>query len=282
MIMKRFLILYFIFAGICSAQIFFTDKDVHICNSTFRFAHDKQLSEKPIAEIIVEIGKSFVGKEYVASYLEKGDKEQLVVTLDGFDCYTFLEASLVFARCIKSGDTTFDNFTRELENIRYRGGILKEYPSRLHYFSDWIFEMDKRNICRNITKEIGGVLLQRKINFMSQNASSYRQLVENPGYIEQVKIIEDMISAREYYYIPKNLIVDAEDKIKSGDIIGITTNIEGLDIAHTGIAISMDDGRVHLLHASTSGNKVQISSETLADYLKKNKKQTGIMVVRAI
>ncbi|MFH1196157.1 MAG: N-acetylmuramoyl-L-alanine amidase-like domain-containing protein [bacterium] len=280
--MKKFLVIYFFLVSFCPAQIFFTDKDVHVCNSTFRFAYDRQLSQKPINEIIVEIGKSFIGKEYIASYLERGDKEQLVVTLNSFDCYTFLEASLVFARCIKRGDTTFDDYTRELENIRYRGGMLKDYPSRLHYFSDWIFEMDKRNICINVTKEIGGEPLSKKINFMSKNTSYYKQLVENPGYIEQIKIIEDMISSREYYYIPKNTIADVEDKIMSGDIIGITTNIDGLDIAHTGIAIRMDDGRIHLLHASTSGKKVQISSETLADYLKKNKKQTGIMIVRPL
>lgn len=279
---KKSLLLLFILVNAGLAQVYYTDKDIHVCSSTFKYSFDEHLAQKPINEIVVSIGKTFIGKDYVASYLEKGDSEQLVVTLNAFDCYTFLESSLAFARCIKRGDTTFEAYTRQLENLRYRGGVMKTYPSRLHYFSDWLFEMDKRVICRNISYEIGGVPIKKKIDFMTNNTSYYRQLVENPGFIQQMKIIEEMISGREYYYIPKSKIAEVEGNILTGDIIGITTNIEGLDIAHTGIAVRLDDGRIHLLHASTFGNKVQISSDTLADYLSKNKKHTGIMVARPL
>jgi len=42
----------------------------------------------------------------------------------------------------------------------------------------------------------------------------------------------------------------------------------------------MDDGRIHLMHAPNVGYKVQITEKPLADYIKGNKKQTGIMVLR--
>jgi hypothetical protein len=71
-----------------------------------------------------------------------------------------------------------------------------------------------------------------------------------------------------------------ESKIQSGDIIGITTNITGLDISHTGIAIRMDDGRIHLMHAPNIGFKVQITDKPLSNYILGNKKQTGIIVLR--
>jgi hypothetical protein len=42
----------------------------------------------------------------------------------------------------------------------------------------------------------------------------------------------------------------------------------------------MPDGRIHLLHASSANGKVEISELPLADYLKKIKSNTGIMVAR--
>ncbi|MHB9040155.1 MAG: N-acetylmuramoyl-L-alanine amidase-like domain-containing protein [Melioribacteraceae bacterium] len=278
---KLFLFLFVLwFSSNNLAQTIYMQKDVDLCNSKFQLAVDKNLSSLPINQIIVEIGKSFLGTDYSASSLEKGDEEKLVVHLTGLDCYTFLESSLVFARCIREGKTSFDDYKNELTNIRYRGGKLEEYPSRLHYFSDWIFDMNKRRIGKDITKEIGGKPYDKKINFMSTHVDAYHQLKNNSKYVDEIAKIEKDISSRKYFYIPQDEISKVEDKIQSGDIIGITTNVEGLDIAHTGIAIRMEDGRIHLMHAPNVGYKVQITEKPLADYIKGNKKQTGIMVLR--
>lgn len=282
--MKNYLLLSFIFLFSieCSAQTIYTQKDVDVCNSKFNLAVDQKLSSLSINQVIIEIGKSFLGTEYVAFTLEKGDEEKLVINLTGLDCYIFLETSLAFSRCIKNGKTSFEDFQKEVANLRYRDGKLKEYPSRLHYFSDWIYDMDKRGIGKDITKEIGGKTYVKKINFMTTHIDSYKQLKNNSRFVEEMVQIENEISSRNYYYIPQAEIESAESKIQSGDIIGITTNVEGMDIAHTGIAIRMEDGRIHFMHAPIVGKKVQITEEPLADYIKGNKKQTGIMVLRPL
>lgn len=262
------------------SQIIYTQKDVEICNSKFKVAIEKNLSLKPINEIVLEIAKTFIGTEYEAHTLDKGDEEKLIVHLTGLDCYTFLESSIVFARCIKKGLIEFQDYIKELENIRYRDGKLNDYSSRLHYFSDWIYDMDKRKIGKDITKEIGGKPYKKRINFMSTHLDSYPQLQKNKELIKQIRKIEENISERNYYYIPEDDIEKIENKINDGDIVGITTNIEGLDIAHTGIAIKQNDGRVYLLHAPNVGYKVQITEKPLADYIKSNKKQSGIMILR--
>lgn len=277
-------------SGLIYSQVIYTQKDVEICKSKFNLAVEKNLPSKPINEIILEIAKSFIGTDYEAHTLDKNDKEQLTINLTGLDCYTFLESSVALARCIKKGESNqpkadeplahFEDYVKELENIRYRDGKLNEYPSRLHYFSDWIYEMNKRKVGRDVTKEIGGVPYKKKINFMSTHIDSYPQLQKNQKFISEIADIEKEISSRDYYYIPQEEIEKIEDKIQSGDVIGITTNIEGLDIAHTGIAIRLDDGRIHLLHAPNVGYKVQISEKPLSDYIRSNKKQTGIMVLR--
>lgn len=263
------------------SQTIYTQNDVDICNSKFHLAVNKNLSQKPINEIILEIAKSFIGTEYAASTLEKGEKETLVVNLAGLDCYTLLENSLVLARCIKNGKTSFDDYQKEITNVRYRGGKLKQYPSRLHYFSDWIYEMQKRGIAKDVTKEVGGIVYKKKINFMTTHIDSYKQLKANSMFVDEMKLIEKEISARKYYYVPEDSIAKVESNIQSGDLIALTTDVEGLDIAHVGIAIRSDDGRIHFLHAPNVGYKVQITEKPLADYVLANKKQTGIMVVRA-
>ena len=270
------------FSSIVSAQPIYTQKDVDVCNSKFKLAVDEKLSSEPINDVIIAIAKSFIGTDYDAHTLEKGDKETLVVNLTGLDCYTFLETSFALARCVKEGKTSFHDYLKEIENLRYRDGMLKEYPSRLHYFSDWIYDMSKRGIGKDITKEIGGVPYNKKIDFMSTHVSAYKQLKDNPEFVKEIEKVEDAVNSRKYFYIPKEDVEKVEAKIHSGDILGITTNIDGLDISHTGIAYRAEDGRIHLLHAPNVGYKVQVSEKPLAEYLMGNKKQTGIMVLRPL
>jgi hypothetical protein len=260
----------------------FSEKDVEVCNSKFTLAVDKSLSEKQINEVIIEIGKSFLKTEYVAHTLEKEGDEQLVINLTGLDCTTFLETSLTFARCIKKGKTSFDDYQNELTFIRYRDGKIDEYPSRLHYFSDWIYNNQQKGIVKDISEEIGGKKIKFDINFMSENPKYYKQLQDNPEFIPVISRQEKEINSRQYYYIPEDDIEKIESKIQTGDLIALTTSDKGLDIGHVGIAIRMDNGRIHFMHAPLAGRKVQITETPLSDYAKKIKKHTGIIVLRVL
>ncbi|MEW6654638.1 MAG: N-acetylmuramoyl-L-alanine amidase-like domain-containing protein [Bacteroidota bacterium] len=261
-------------------QSLYTQKDIDICNSKFKLAVDSKLASKPINEIIVEMGMSFIGTDYAAHTLEKGDKESVVINLEGLDCYTFVESTLALAICVRNRKTSFNDYLKQIENLRYRGGEIKDYPSRLHYFSDWMFDVDKRGIGKDITKEIGGELIKKRINFMSNNVDSYRRLKENPKFVEEIIKTEKEITKRDYHWVPQRKIASVEDKIYSGDIIAITTNVEGLDIAHVGIAVRKQNGRVHFMHAPLVGRKIEITEKPLPDYNAGNKKQNGIMVFR--
>jgi hypothetical protein len=261
---------------------FYCQYDIDIFNDKMKLAAENDYSRTPVSEVVHLIGKSFIGTKYQANTLEVGKKENLVIFLDGLDCYTLVESSLAFARLIKKNKNTIEDFLREVEILRYRNGMMSEYPSRLHYFSDWIYDMSKRKIGKDITKELGGVLYNKKINFMSTHPDSYKQLKSNKKFVGEIASIEKNISSRKYYYIPQAEIDKAESKIESGDLIGITTNINGLDISHTGIAVKMENGKVHLLHAPNVGSAVQITEKPLSQYIQGNKKQTGIMVLRPI
>jgi hypothetical protein len=263
-------------------RILFTDDDdAAICSRKFTLAVSLKLREKPIGEVIIAMGKSFLGTEYVANTLEEPGEEHLVVNLRGLDCVSFCENSLVLARCIKKNKMTFEDYKAELQFIRYRGGIINRYPSRLHYFSDYIEDNVKKGVLKDVTREIGGVPYRKTIDFMSTHPGSYRQLTEHPEFVEIIRQQEAEINKRSMVHIPKGDVEKVSDRIHGGDILAITTDIPGLDISHTGLAV-WQAGRLHFMHAPNVGSKVLITEKTLADYLAGNKKQAGIMVARAV
>jgi len=247
-------------------------------DSTLTTLSQMDFSNKNMNEIVAEIGPGFLGTPYVAKTLELEGDEKLVIDLVGLDCTTFLETVVTLARLAKLGRFAYEDYEQELEFLRYRNGVRNEYPSRLHYFSDWIYHNQQKGILKDITKDIGGLVYDNKPSFMSENPNLYAQL-ENKKYVDQLKAVEAEIKEREYYFLPKEIVESHEDRIKSGDLIAITISMDNLDISHVGFAIEQN-GRVHLLHASSGSMKVEISEMPLSDYLLSHKSQSGIIVCR--
>ena len=89
-----------------------------------------------------------------------------------------------------------------------------------------------------------------------------------------------LFRSKVVHWLPKSELPEAGlPWIMNGDIIAITTKMPGLDIAHVGIA-EYKEGKLHLLHASSTLGKVVVSDEPLNHMLNNNKSWTGIRVVR--
>lgn len=259
----------------------FTDEQ--ICKLKFDFAVSQSLATKPINDVIVEIGKTFIGTDYLGNSLEDDTEEKLVVNLRALDCVTFYENCVTLARCVKLKKTTFNDYMAQLQFLRYRDGTIDGYTSRLHYTTDYWFNGEKKGIMKVVTKDIFGeknvVEIPKPINFMTTHRQSYKHLAANDANWKIIKAQEDTINARKDYFMPKGNLHMFADNVHHGDLIGITTNINGMDIAHTGVAVKVD-GKLHFMHAPIAGKKVQITEQPLHDYLAKNSKQTGIIVAR--
>ena len=228
----------------------------------------------------LNIAKSFLNRPYKAATLENPNEENLVVDLREFDCSTFVESCVAMGLTYRKNDISFDKFQYYLKRLRYYNkGQIKGYESRIHYFSDWIYTHNKDGLLDDITSSLGGVLIKKEINFMSSHWDKNPNAA-NVALQEKIKKVENKISNQDFYYIPKAKIRSIEDKIMNGDIIGITTNIDGLDITHEGFAIRLQDKRVYLLHASSEFKRVMVSDRPLAEYMAPKKNQTGIMVAR--
>lgn len=249
-----------------------------VFESTMDRALAGRLDTLPVGDRIVALGRWFVGAPYTPGTLETLP-ERLVVNLREFDCVTYVEAVLAMARVLKGGRPTFDAFLDDLRRIRYRQGQIDGYASRLHYFSEWIRDNEDMGIVRDVTRELGGVPTDEPIDFMSSNREEYRAL-EDSATLARILAVEERLSGRAWYYIPQERIDDAAPSIRDGDIIAITSAIDGLDIAHTGFAVWID-GRLHFMNAPLVGKDVRISELPLAQRVRGIEGQDGIMVARS-
>jgi len=255
-------------------------RDQEIFKEKVELSLNMKLGQKDIGKIITHIGESFVGSRYLPYTLETSGEEHLIVNLREFDCVTFVESVLALAKFIKYSKSTFSEFKREIRLLRYRNGVIRGYPSRLHYFTDWVLDNQKKGNVQNITADIGGVSFKKPLNYMSMHRKEYPALA-NEAFFEAIRKREIELSQYPLYYIPRQKINEVEEKIKTGDIIGITTSVDGLDISHVGFAYQRG-GTLYFLHASARQGKVKISDVKLAEYVAGQEECNGIMVVRAI
>lgn len=247
---------------------------------TIAWAQANQIDTLPIGEAIAALGRTYVGTPYEPGTLELEGEERLIVNLRQLDCVTFIENMLAIARIMHAGTPDYDSFKRELVRMRYRGGVLSGYASRLHYFSEWIADNEEKGLVDDVTLAIGGVPDTGAISFMTRNVDAYRQLSDR-SIVDEIRTIETTLSGRQRHYIPQDAIDAVAQNIRNGDIIAATSTLEGLDIAHTGLALWVD-GRLHLMHAPLVGSVVEISELPLADRLRRIDAQDGIMVARPL
>jgi len=255
-------------------------QDRRILEELIRLLDKKKTLAVFPGQLNLEIGKFFLGMPYVAGTLETKRDEHLIVNLREHDCFTFVENVVALVWYLKSREKSFKAFQRILQKIRYRQGRLQGYSSRLHYFSDWIYDNQKKGIIRDITAEIGGRPLRKAMTFMTTHPDLYPPL-KDASNLQKMKSVERSISKRSHFLIPKKALRRMEDKICDGDLIAITTNTEGLDVQHVGLAERVKN-RIHLLHSSSIEGKVVLSPKTLYGFLMQSRSRSGIMVARIV
>lgn len=254
------------------------DEDIYL--ETMLWAKAQQLSTLPVGEAVAAFGQHFLGAPYVGHTLETSGDEHLVINLQEFDCMTFVENMLALARCVKSGERGFDAFQKQLTAIRYRSGVIDGYPSRLHYFSDWVKDNVQKGIVEDLTRKLGGRSYRKAVNFMTTHTESYRQL-ERKDFVQRIAKRENVLSRERHYCIPPNRIARIQDRLQNGDLIGTTTSMKGMDVSHTGMVLRQDTV-VRFMHAPLSGKKVLVSEGSLAEYVTGIPSHTGIVVLRPL
>ena len=245
------------------------------------YAKREKIVRKKTGERIVSIAKFFMDTPYVGSTLEAEGPERLQVNFRELDCTTFVETVLALHHVLKEHKPDYEKYKQILTSIRYRNGIIEGYPSRLHYTTDWLFENQRKGFFVFVNMGFGSETFKPQVGFMSAHPDSYTALKEHPEYVEDMAKHEKRINTLSLNYLPKEKLTSKASFIHTGDIITITTSFKGLDFSHLGFALR-EKGVIYLLHASSTGHKVLISTQNLKEYLSDIKKHTGIVVVRPL
>lgn len=235
------------------------------------------------SSLIITLAREFKGVPYVAKTLENGSIENLVINTRQLDCTTYVENVLAMYLCIKKHKLSFFDFCSYLRQIRYVGGKVS-YPTRQHYFTEWIDENTKDGFVEELQTPTPPFTATQhlRINFMSKHTSLYPMLKNNPELVKPIAEMESRLSGNVYRFIPKASIANTQlfrSTIHDGDIIAITTSKSGLDTSHIGIAVWHKDG-LHMLNASQIHKKVVEEPMTLYQYMQKHPSQNGIRIVR--
>ncbi len=243
----------------------------------------------PIGELMGKIALQLENTPYEAGTLENSaDFETCSANLDALDCVTFFESTLDLARMLKKGKSQPEDLLKELKLTRYRGGVIDDYSSRLHYTTDWYADNESKHIVQILSNLPGAESFTQKVAFMSSNPGSYKQLAAHPELIEKMKAKEFDINQRNLTFVPVDKVAAIEPLLRTGDIVGLCTSLPGLDITHTGLIFRDKDGVAHFMDASSRKNVMKVViepgpiSETLMQSKKRSANLTGVMLARPL
>ena len=236
------------------------------------------------------VGELAVGTPYEAftleAYIKAGGQpasnEQLFLSLTRFDCVTLVESCLAVARVANNpGTPSWERFGHEIERMRYRGGEREGYASRLHYFSEWIYDGEKRGLVHDLGRELGGVNDTRPLRFMTEHRSSYPALVDE-NVFRAIGEMERGLDNNPRYVVAAERIPQIQDHIETGDVLAFATAIPGIDVSHAAFAYRDAAGVLRVLHAPLSGGAVEVTRATLPEYVSAIRQATGILVARPL
>ncbi len=227
------------------------------------------------------LARQFVGKPYVAHTLE-GDREVVRVNLDEFDCTTLADVSLALSYTLGERRTGWQDFLYNLQRMRYRGGEVDGYPSRLHYNCDWAVDNIHRGNIEDLTRDLPKcVYMVRTIDFMTSHRDKYAALSDSVNFA-RMKQVEGGFHNHRFPYI-KTIDAGVKEvlaRLREGDVVAFVSNLKDLDVTHMGILVREADGKLHVLHASSSEGKVVVSRQPFPDFLKRNRQWAGFRVYR--
>ena len=246
-------------------------------------------SDASLGRASARVGELAASTPYEAftldAYIKAGGDpatEPLEVSLTRFDCVTLVESCLALARVAAAeGEPTWERFGQEIERMRYRGGVRIGYASRLHYFSEWIGDGEKRGLMRDLGADLGGEKDDRPLRFMSEHRDRYPASA-NAKEWAKVREMERSLDSSPRLVIPTARIPEVQDRIETGDVLAFATSIVNLDVSHAALAYRSADGLLRVLHAPLSGGVVEVTDATLPDYVAAIGMSTGILVARPL
>jgi hypothetical protein len=174
--------------------------------------------------------------------------EVFTISLDGFDCVTFVETVLAAALADQRG-----RFIETVRRLRYANGEI-DWRKRNHYMTGWLRLNQRAGIVREVKPGRRTVARDRRLNVLD-------------GLPPRAIVLR---------CVPKRRLYRFRDEIETGDILVFASTKSNRDFFHLGLAVRQG-GQVFLRHASRSRQKVL--DQDLLEFLNMNR-MSGVVVAR--
>ena len=205
-----------------------------------------------------------------------------LVNITEMNCVTFVENFLAIAFTHEDfrhqqqkpdEEMRFERYVHYLNKLRYYNGVNRYGHDRIHYFTDCMRVLCNEGTMEDIGKAAGAPFT-KKIHYISSNERKFG--IANMARVREIEA--DMSKAERYYY-PLDSALNYLPYARTGDIVGMTSTVDGLDVSHVGI-ISVVNGELRITHASSVAHKI-VLEKPFVPYLKKyHRTLTGFVVYR--
>lgn len=185
------------------------------------------------------------------------------------NCMAFCEHVLALAI-----SDNWDNFFNNLQQIRYRDGIIG-MKTRNHYtMADWLPQNNW--LLEDVSRKVGGTFTKTITRTIS-----HKQFFAGKGISDTTCILPDRTLTIDY--IPLNDFKNVINQIKSGDILSLLfAKLDNIFAAH--MVMVVDDGNGKLIRES-SNSKMTTFDTPIEEWIDqkinlKSKRYLGISVIR--
>jgi hypothetical protein len=219
--------------------------------------------------------------------------DKTLVTCRQLDCVTFVETVLAAALAARepavgqatpTDDYLFARYLHHLNRLRYYDGIVDGRSKRITYFTDAMRIQCRNGVCQDVGSLAHAERFQKPIHYMTSNPGRFRG---TPNW-EDVRRTETTLSNAERFYFPLRYNTDSTDLdlaavasvVRNGDVVGLTTNVPGLDVSHVGF-LTLRNGELCFTHASFV-RKAVVVEQSLKQYLLTRNSITGLVVFRPL
>jgi len=231
----------------------------------------KSVENLTITERMSFYSEMFLGMPYGLTCVGDGpyalyDTKPLL-TFDTTNCMVFCEDVLAL-----SISDSYENFFNNLQQIRYKDGIIG-MKTRNHYtMADWLPENSW--LLHDVAKEVAG----SKAKTLTRTIS-HKKFFAGKG-IEDMRYVKDD-RTMTINYIPFDALIDAKKNFKDGDILALMfRNLDNIFSAHMLMAYNTANGMVIRESSLSKSTVLDTPFEEWVNNFINSKKYIGIALMR--
>ena len=231
----------------------------------------KSVENLTITERMSFYSEMFLGMPYGLTCVGDGpyalyDTKPLL-TFDTTNCMVFCEDVLAL-----SISDSYENFFNNLQQIRYKDGVIG-MKTRNHYtMADWLPENSW--LLHDVAKEVAG----SKAKTLTRTIS-HKKFFAGKG-IEDMRYVKDD-RTMTINYIPFDALIDAKKNFKDGDILALMfRNLDNIFSAHMLMAYNTANGMVIRESSLSKSTVLDTPFEEWVNNFINSKKYIGIALMR--